>query len=150
MVFHWVSPLDDVQTNLIAPFHEAGSSPWSCCTSQGCDFLPEYTWTGGEETPAGDRTHSLVTTSVGLRRRLSGKEFTCQYRRHRRCGFDPWVGKIPCSRKWQPIPVFLPGKFHRQRSLAGSSPWGQKKSDTAEHACMYLLCQSRATPESCP
>ena len=41
----------------------------------------------------------------------------------RRCGFDTWVGKIPCRRKWQPTPVFLPGKSHRQRSLAvpGSS-----------------------------
>ena len=32
-------------------------------------------------------------------------------------GFDPWVGKIPWRRKWQPDPVFLPGKFHGQRSL---------------------------------
>ena len=31
--------------------------------------------------------------------------------RHKRCGFDPWVGKIPWSRKWQPTPVFLPGKI---------------------------------------
>ena len=31
-------------------------------------------------------------------------------------GLNPWVGKIPLRRKWQPIPVFLPGKFHRQRS----------------------------------
>jgi len=38
--------------------------------------------------------------------------------------FDPWVGKIPWSRKWQPTPIFLPGKSHRQRSLAGYSPWG--------------------------
>ena len=36
----------------------------------------------------------------------SGKESTCQCRRHR---FDPWVGKIPWRRKWQPTPVFLPG-----------------------------------------
>ena len=41
----------------------------------------------------------------------------------RRCGFDPWVGKIPWRRKWQPTPVFLPGKSHEQRSLAGYSPW---------------------------
>ena len=33
--------------------------------------------------------------------------------------FNPWVKKIPRSRKWQPTPVFLPGKFHGQRSLAG-------------------------------
>ena len=37
---------------------------------------------------------------------------------------DPWVGKIPWSRKWQPTPVFMPGKFHEQRSLTGYSPWG--------------------------
>ena len=38
-------------------------------------------------------------------------------------GFDSWVGKIPWRRKWQPITVFLPGKSHGQRSLAGYSPW---------------------------
>ena len=32
--------------------------------------------------------------------------------------FDPWVGKIPWRRKWQPIPVLLPREFHGQRSLA--------------------------------
>ena len=41
---------------------------------------------------------------------LSGKEPACQSRRHKRCEFNPWVGKIPWSRKWQPTPVFLPGK----------------------------------------
>ena len=35
--------------------------------------------------------------------------------------FDPWVRKIPWRREWQPTPVFLPGKSHRQRSLAGNS-----------------------------
>ena len=55
----------------------------------------------------------------------------CQCRRY---GFDPWIGKILRSRKWQPIPVFLPGKFHGQRSLAGCSPWCRKESDTTEHA----------------
>ena len=37
--------------------------------------------------------------------------------------FDPWVGKIPWRREWQPTPVLLPGEFHGQRSLAGYSPW---------------------------
>ena len=41
--------------------------------------------------------------------------------------FDPWVGKIPWRRKWQPTPVFLPGKSHGQQSLAGYSPWGRKE-----------------------
>ena len=47
-------------------------------------------------------------------------------------GFDPWVGKIPWRRKWQPTPGFLPGASHGRRSLVGSSPWGHKESDTTE------------------
>ena len=43
-------------------------------------------------------------------------------------GFDPWDEKIPWRRKWQPTPVFLPGKSHGQRSLVGYSPWGSQKS----------------------
>jgi len=64
--------------------------------------------------------------------RYIGKESAYQYRRHRRQGFNPWVGKIPWSRKWQPTPVFLPGEPHGQRNLAGFSPWGHKESDTTE------------------
>ena len=51
------------------------------------------------------------------------------------CGrprFNPWVGKIPWRRVWQSTPVFLPGKSHGQRTLAGYSPWGRKESDTTE------------------
>ena len=42
----------------------------------------------------------------------SGKESACPCRRCKRCEFHPWVGKIPWRRKWQPTPVFLPGKSH--------------------------------------
>ena len=49
-----------------------------------------------------------------------------------RPGLKPQVGKIPWRRKRQPAPVFLPGKSHGQRSLAGYSPWGYKESDTTE------------------
>ena len=56
-----------------------------------------------------------------------------QCRRLERCGYNPWVRKIPWKRKWQPALVFLPGKSHRQRSLVGYSPWGCKESDTTEH-----------------
>ena len=38
-----------------------------------------------------------------------------------------WDGKIPWRRKQQPTPVFLPRESHRQRGLAGSSPWGHKE-----------------------
>ena len=37
----------------------------------------------------------------------------------------------------QPTPVFLPGKSHGQRSLAGYSPWGPKELDMTEHACTH-------------
>ena len=63
---------------------------------------------------------------------LSGKESTCQCRNHRRPRLDPWVRKIPWRRKWQPAPVFLPGKSYGQRTLAGCSPWNCKESDTSE------------------
>ena len=44
-------------------------------------------------------------------------------------GFNPWVGKIPWRRKWQPTPVFLPGESHGRRSLVGYSPRGRIESD---------------------
>ena len=62
----------------------------------------------------------------------SCKEPVGQCRRHKRHGFDPWVGKIPWRRAWQPTPVFLPGESPWQRSLAGHSPWGHKESDMTE------------------
>ena len=45
----------------------------------------------------------------------------------KRQGFNPWVGKILWRRKWQPSLVFLPGRSHGQRSLAGYSPWGHRR-----------------------
>ena len=73
----------------------------------------------------------------GLPRWCSGKEFVCQCRRCKRWGFNPWVRKIPWSRKWQPNPVFLPGKFHGQRGLAGYSPWGSQKVGH-DWACTHI------------
>ena len=43
----------------------------------------------------------------------SNKESACQCRRHKRAGFGPWVGEIPCRRAWQPTPVFLPERIPR-------------------------------------
>ena len=74
----------------------------------------------------------------GLPRWCSGKETACQCRSCKRHGFNPWVRQIPWGRKWQPTPVFLPGKSHRDLwSLEGYSPWGCKESDTAERACTH-------------
>ena len=77
---------------------------------------------------------AVVEMNMGFPGGASGKEPTCQCRRHKRLRFDLWVRKIPWRRAWQPTPVFLPGKFHGQRNLMGYSPWGRKESDTTEHA----------------
>ena len=69
----------------------------------------------------------------------SGKEPACQCRRRKRCEFSSWVGKILCSRKWQPTPVFWFGKFHGQRSLAGYSTWCHKDSDATERTLIVLF-----------
>ena len=71
-------------------------------------------------------THKVF---LGFPGGASGKEPTCQCRRHKRHGFHFWVGKILWRRAWQPTPVFLPGQSHGQRSLAGYGPWRLKELD---------------------
>ena len=80
----------------------------------------------------------------------SGKQSSCQCRRHRRRGFNPRVRKIPWRRKWQPTPMFLPGKLHGQRSLAGYShevikSWTQLKR-LGGGGCCYSVAKSSPTP----
>ena len=67
----------------------------------------------------------------GLPRWHRGKESSWQCRR---CAFSPWVGKILWRKKWQPTPLFVPGKSHGQRNLEGYSLWGGTELDTTEHA----------------
>ena len=69
-----------------------------------------------DHTPPGSFIH-------GISWWLSGKESTCQCRRYR---FNFWVRKLPWRRKWQPSPVFLPGKSHGQRSLVAIVHWVSK------------------------
>ena len=66
------------------------------------------------------------------------KESFCQCRGHERHGFNPWVWKVSWRRNWQPTPVFWPGKFHRQRCVAGNAPWGYKESDITERLSTRL------------
>ena len=70
---------------------------------------------------------------VGPPKWLSGKESPWQRRKR---GFDPWAGKIPWRREWQPTPVFLPGESHGQRSLVACREWGCKESDIT----YWLVC----------
>ena len=65
---------------------------------------------------------------IGFPGSTSGKEPACQCRRHKRHRFNPWVGKIPWRRAWQPTPVFWPGESHGQRSQVGYIIHGVTKS----------------------
>ena len=58
----------------------------------------------------------------GLPRWFSAKESTCNAGE-----FNPWIEKIPWSRKWQPTPILFLGESHRQRNLVGYSLRGCKK-----------------------
>ena len=64
-----------------------------------------------------DKNYIYICKHMGFPGGASGKEPTCQCRRHKRCGFNPWVGKIPWRRAWQLTPVFLPGESHGQKML---------------------------------
>ena len=80
-------------------------------------------------------SHLILATAVlpmGFPGGTSGKELAYHCRRHKRRGFDSWVGKIPWRRAWQPTPVSLPGESHGRRGLVSYSPKGRKKSDTTE------------------
>ena len=81
------------------------------------------------------------TSKLGFPGGATGKESACQCRRRQRQGFNPWVGKIPWSRKWQSTPVFWLGEFHGQKSLMNYSPWGCKQSDTTERLSIIISCQ---------
>ena len=66
------------------------------------------------------------------------QEPTCQRRRGKRCRFNCWVGKIPWRRKWQFSPIFLPGKFHGERSLVGYCLWEHRELDMTECVGTYM------------
>ena len=106
-------------------------------TEVGCHFLLQGIFLTQGSNPNFLHCRRILHhwATWGFRSGTSGKESSCQCRRCKRNGFDLWVRKIPWSRKWQPAPVFLPEKFHGQRSLVGYSPWGHKESDTTEHVC---------------
>ena len=83
-------------------------------------------------TGEGYRIGNHTEGELGFPGSARGKEPASQCRWHKRGGFDPWVGKIPWKKAWQPTPVFLPGEFHGQGSLVGYSSQGRKKSNIAE------------------
>ena len=94
-------------------------SPFSDTVFCSCILLKTGDWQSvinhvGLYTHTHTHTHIYVCISVYMYRLPSGKEASC--------GFDPWIGKIPWRRAWQPTAVFLPRECHGQRSLVGYSP----------------------------
>ena len=87
---------------------------------------------------------------MGCPRWLSGKEPACECRRHKRllslCGLEPQVRKIPWGKKWQPTPVFLPGKSHGK---GGYGLQGHKELDTTEGTELTYKCKYMRLQKTC-
>ena len=85
-----------------------------------------------------DRNFTLICHSTCLQKGfpggVSGKEPTCKAGDTGDVGCDPWVG-----RAWQPVPAFLLGESHGQRSLVDYSPWGRREADMTETSRKSLL-----------
>ena len=92
----------------------------------------------------------IIPNKGGFPNGANGKEPTCQCRRHKRHGFDPWVGRILWRRAWQPTPVFLPGESHGRRNLAGYSPWGHKELDTMKQLGAHTYTQMQVKERGFP
>ena len=128
----WAAATDDFQsrdrkTEIIwnpSPSHLSTSFPFPSVNLLAVfptdkDHL-EASWLGSQgnadcRAPASWNTGQ----SRGWMKKRYKSSYTIQYRRLKRHVFNPWVGKISWRRAWQPTPVFLPGEFHGQRSLAG-------------------------------
>ena len=80
--------------------------------SAGLPGSPSFTYTH-------THMHPYKYKHTGLPGCASGEEYACQCRRHRRHGFDPWVGKILWRRNRLPTSVFLPGESQGYRNLVG-------------------------------
>ena len=78
---------------------------------------------------------------AGLPGGTSGREPTCQCRQHKRRGFNPWLGKIPWRRAWQPTPVFLPGESMDRGAWQATVHWVTKNwtrlKQQSTHAVSY-------------
>ena len=108
----------------------AGPNPWNC----------------KEPDTAEQLTHKQLDEASQVVLVVKKKKPVCPCRRWKRRGFDPWVGKIPWRRAWQPTPVFLPGEFHGRGAwpaivhrVAKNQTW-LKRFSTAWAVGCYLLC----------
>ena len=102
------------------------------------ETVSDFIFWGSKITADGDCSHEIKRhLLLGVAQRIN----ICLH--CGRPGFNPGVGKISWRRKWQPTPIFLPGKSHGWRSLVGSSPWGCKESDTTEQLHFHSLLRRK-------
>ena len=121
---------------------------WGGGTERVIDSLCRALYIGSSSSSDGSTFLLRSLVPIGFPGGAGGKEPTCQCRRHKRCGLDPWVRKIPWRRAWKPTPV-LPGESHGPRSQAGYSLWGRKESDMIiKWLSMHACTQHRATREA--
>ena len=86
-------------------------------TEKTCTWASQNHIRGASSAPVSDIDGEILGFPSGS----DGKESTCQ------CRFNPWVGKMPWRRVWQPTPIFLLGKSHGQNSLAGLQSMGLQR-----------------------
>ena len=130
----------------IKPWHqrtEDFSTPWRHYVSQSRDFalLSSRVWLEAEAPAQPVSTCQISTHLSSPWTSLVAQMVKCPPTMWE-TGFNPWVRKISWRRKWQPSPVFLPGKSHGQRSLVGYSPWGRKEWDRTERLHFTLQALS--------
>ena len=140
------------------------TTPWTVIHQSplSMGFPRQEYWSGsplpslGDLPNPGSKTMSLASPALAgrfftteppskqLPRWRHGKESARQCRGRKRPGFNPWVRKIPWSREWQPSPVFLPGKFHGQRTPVHGVTKSQTRLNTHTH--LASPCERRLSP----
>ena len=120
--FFWDSPGKNTGVGchalLQGIFLTQGSNPHLLCLVH---------WQAGSLPLAPPGNYWALKQSTGLPRWLNGKESAYSAREAGDVSLITGPGRFLWRRKWQSTPVFSPGKFHGQRSLAGYSPWGCKR-----------------------
>ena len=107
------------------------SHPWG-----NMAFVVQITQLGSEFSSA----NHLASPSSGASLVAQTVNLQCRFQ------FDLWLRKIPWGKEWLSTAVFLPGKSHGQRRLAGCSPWGHKESNMAGR---LLLSPTLCKPMGC-
>ena len=114
----------------------------SCCVcAPEIPYVLEALTNISEESLVHFFLNSLWVLTSGFPGGSVGKESALQCRRHQ---FNPWSGKIPQRRKWQPTLVFVPGESHGQWSLASYSPWVEELDVTQQLNYQHHVVQIQA------